>query len=89
MYIKLHRPSEDVKECANPNGRVGMLDCVLSPLVSIDEDDDKSRVLFPAKACHLLSACGKLMSKSIPYMSSSFGSAGFQISTRGASTFTT
>lgn len=55
-----YRPSAEVKESANPEGLVGILDCVLSMLL-ID-----SSTLESSKACHFFSACGKVMSRSIP-----------------------
>lgn len=86
----LHRPSADVNESANPDGLVGMLVWVLSVLARNEEEEEESpMLLFPSYACHFFNACGKVMSRSMPYMSSESGSAGFHNSARDESTLTT
>lgn len=82
-----HLPSADVKESANPDGRVGILVWVFSPLPRNDEEE-LSIPLMPSSACHFFTACGNVMSKSIAYISSVSRSDGFQSSVRDESTFT-
>lgn len=83
IFVDDHRPSDVWNELANPAGLLGMLVYVLSVLGNNDE------LLSPSTACHLCNACGKVMPKSIPDVSSEFSSDGFQSSARDDNTLTT